>query len=117
MRPMLYSGPGRRAVLSIILSSVCPVSSGELHQRVKHKIDPEKCLASILWSVNGILSLLGALKGTVSNTALFTDAIMCSLIEMFSHGLVGRRRKMDWSTWTKCVVTIRGEFKGASRPE
>jgi hypothetical protein len=46
-----------------------------------HKIDMEKCLLSIVWSVNGIYSLLDVPKGTVYNTVFYIDAIMPILIE------------------------------------
>jgi hypothetical protein len=52
----------------------------ELPQRIEHKIDAEKCLISILWSVHGFYRPLDGPKGTTYNTALFTDAVMPSLI-------------------------------------
>jgi histone-lysine N-methyltransferase SETMAR len=61
--------------------SVWAASRDELPQRIKQKIDTEKCLVSILWSVKGIHTLLNVPKGTMSNTAFFTDAVMPSLIE------------------------------------
>jgi hypothetical protein len=61
--------------------SVLAASRGELPQSIKQKIDTEKCLVSIPWSVNEIPSLLNVFKGTTYNTAFFTDAVMPSLIE------------------------------------
>jgi hypothetical protein len=43
--------------------SVWATSRVELHQRIKEKIDTEKCLVSILWSVDEIHSLLMSLMG------------------------------------------------------
>jgi hypothetical protein len=60
--------------------SVWARSHDEFPQRIKQKIHTEKCLVSILWSVNGIHSLLIMPKGT-HNTAFFADAVMANLIE------------------------------------
>jgi hypothetical protein len=60
--------------------SVWAARRDELHQHIKRKINPEKCLASILWSVNAIHSLLDIPKGIMYNTAFVTDTGMPSLI-------------------------------------
>jgi hypothetical protein len=61
--------------------SIWPASRDELPQRIKPKISTEECLVSILWSLNGIHSLLDVPKGTTYNTAFSMDAVMPSLIE------------------------------------
>jgi hypothetical protein len=61
--------------------SVWAGTRDELPQRIKQKINAEKCLASILWSVNGIHSLLDVPRATMHNITFFTDAVMPSLIE------------------------------------
>jgi hypothetical protein len=45
------------------------------------KIDAKKCLASIIWSVNGIHNLHDVSNRTTLNTAFFTDAGMPYLID------------------------------------
>jgi hypothetical protein len=72
------------------LDSVWAASRDEFPQRIKQKIDMETCLVSIPWSVNGINSYFNVPKGTMYNTALFTDVVIPSLIENVQHGLVGR---------------------------
>jgi hypothetical protein len=64
-----------------LCDSVWAASGDEVSQRIKQKIDTEKCLVSNLWSVNGIPSLFDVSRGTTYNTAFFTDAGMPSLIE------------------------------------
>jgi hypothetical protein len=61
--------------------SVWAASHEESPQRLKQSIDAEKCLVSILWSVNGIHSLRQVPKGTTYNITLFTDVALPSLIE------------------------------------
>jgi hypothetical protein len=67
--------------LYYLCDSVWATSCDELPQRIKQKIDTEKCLLSILWSVNDIHCLLDVPKGTTYNSAFFTDVVMLSLIE------------------------------------
>jgi hypothetical protein len=66
----------------------------ELPQRIKQKIDTEKCLVSILWLVNGIHTLLNVQKWTAYNTVFFTDAVTPSLIENFRSGARRKRLKV-----------------------
>jgi hypothetical protein len=47
--------------------SISAASRDELPQRTKQKIDTEKCLVSILWSVSRIHSFLDVPKGTTYN--------------------------------------------------
>jgi hypothetical protein len=61
--------------------SVCAASRDELPQYIEHKINTSQCLVSILWLVNGIHSFLDVPKGTMYNTALFSNAVVPSLIE------------------------------------
>jgi transposase len=56
-------------------------SADQLPVRVKQTIDTEKCLISILWSVNGIHSLLDIPKGESYNSAFFCNAVIPSLVE------------------------------------
>jgi hypothetical protein len=44
------------------------------------KIDTEKCLISVIWSVNGIHILLDVAKGTTYNNALFCDVVVPDLL-------------------------------------
>jgi hypothetical protein len=64
-----------------VCDSVSAASRDEVSQRIKQKIETEKCLVSIPWSVNAIPSLFDLPRGTTYNTAFFTDAVMPSLIE------------------------------------
>jgi transposase len=52
----------------------------DLPERTKAKFDTEKCLISILWSINGIHSLLDVPKGTTYNTAFFCEQVLPSLV-------------------------------------
>jgi hypothetical protein len=63
--------------------SAWAISRDEMSEIIKHKIDTEKCLVSIIWSVNGIHSVLGLPKGTTHNSAFFCDWIMPDLVENF----------------------------------
>jgi transposase len=54
-------------------------SRDDLPDRIKQKIDTEKCLISVLWSVRGIHSLVDVPKGTTYNTDFFCNVIMPSL--------------------------------------
>jgi hypothetical protein len=61
--------------------SIWTASGDELSQRNKRKTNTEKCLVSILWSVQCIHNLLDVPKGTTYNRAFFFDAVMSNLIE------------------------------------
>jgi hypothetical protein len=52
----------------------------ELPVRIKPEIDAEKCLIFVIWSVNGIHSLVDVSKGESYNSALFCDVVVPSLI-------------------------------------
>jgi hypothetical protein len=71
--------------------SVWAVPRDEPPQRIKQKINTEKCLVLILWSVNGIHSLLDIPKGTRYNTAVLTDVVLPCLIENVGCVLIRRR--------------------------
>jgi hypothetical protein len=75
---------------------VWAASRDEVPQHIKQRIDMEKCLISILWSVNGIHSLFDVFKGTVYNIAFFTDAIMPNLTEKV-RSRTRRRTLKGWS--------------------
>jgi hypothetical protein len=71
--------------------SVWAALRDELPQRIKQKTDMEKCLASILSSVDGIGSLLNVPKGTthIQRSPLM---LLCPVsLRKFDHGLIGRR--------------------------
>jgi hypothetical protein len=53
---------------------------------MKQKIDTEKCLISVIWSVNGIHSLLDISKETTYNTTFFCDAVFLDLLENMCAG-------------------------------
>jgi hypothetical protein len=56
-------------------------------EKASQKIDTEKCLISIFWSINGIHTLLDVPKGSMYNTAFFCDQVVPSLIHAItSHG-------------------------------
>jgi hypothetical protein len=50
--------------------SVWAASPDELPQRIKQKIDMEKCLVSNLWSLNGIHSFLNVPQGAIQCSSL-----------------------------------------------
>jgi hypothetical protein len=52
----------------------------------------EKCLISVIWSVNGIQSLLDVHKGTKYNTPFFCDFVIPELLE--NECARSRRRKL-----------------------
>jgi hypothetical protein len=46
----------------------------------------EKCLISVIWSVNGIHSLLDVPKGIIYNIAFFCDVVIPDLLEKACAG-------------------------------
>jgi hypothetical protein len=88
--------------------SVWAASHDELPQHIKQKIDMGKCLVLILWSVNGIHSLLNVPKGTTYNTAFFFNAVLPGWIETV-RSQTRRKTLKGWlATWTVRILTIRG---------
>jgi hypothetical protein len=73
--------------------SVWAASPDEPPQRIKHKIDAEKCLVSVLWSVDGIHSLLDVPKETTNSTAFFIHVVMPNLIESVLSRTLGKMLK------------------------
>jgi hypothetical protein len=60
----IFTGDDSWFFLYYLCDSIWAASrDDELPQRIRQKIDTEKCLISILWSVNGIYSLLDVFKG------------------------------------------------------
>jgi hypothetical protein len=51
-------------------------SRDEVPERVSQKINAGKCLILLLWSVNGIHSLVDVPKGNTYNSAFFCDTIV-----------------------------------------
>jgi hypothetical protein len=56
-------------------------SRDEVPETIKQKIDIENCLISIIWSVNGIHSLLNVSKYIVDNSTFFYDSVVSDLVE------------------------------------
>jgi hypothetical protein len=50
-------------------------------ESVSQKIDTEKCLISLLWSANGIRSLVDVPKGGTCNSAFFCDTVVPNLFD------------------------------------
>jgi hypothetical protein len=66
--------------------SVWVPSRDEVPERIKQKIDTKKCLDSVIWSVNGIHSLLGVPKGTPYNTTFFCNVAIPDFLENIRAG-------------------------------
>jgi hypothetical protein len=49
--------------------------------RTEQKIDAEKCLISVIWSVNGIHRLLDVSKGTTYSSTFFCQSVLLDLIQ------------------------------------
>jgi hypothetical protein len=62
-------------------SSIWAHSREEVPERLSQKIDWEKCLVSILWSVTGIRSLVDVPRGTAYNSAFLCEIIVPSLVD------------------------------------
>jgi hypothetical protein len=56
-------------------------SRDELPERIKRKIDPRKCLISVLWSVTEIHHLIDVRPGMKYNSSFFCDVVMPGLIQ------------------------------------
>jgi hypothetical protein len=70
--------------------SVWAGSGDEVSVRIKQTIDTEKSLISVLWSANGIHSLVEIPKGESCNSSFFCSVIVPSLVEDICSGS-GRR--------------------------
>jgi hypothetical protein len=67
-------------------------------EKTKQKIDTEKCLIYVLWSVNGIHHLIDMLKTMTENADFFRHTVMPSLIaDVTTH-----------------ILTIRDDLRSAS---
>jgi hypothetical protein len=62
-------------------NSVWATAQDELPERVSPKIDTEKCLISVFWSVKGIHSLLDVSKRSTYNTAFSCDQVIPSSVQ------------------------------------
>jgi hypothetical protein len=60
----LITGDESWFYLSYLHESAWAASRDQLPENVSQKIDTEKCLISVLWSINGIHSLANVPKGT-----------------------------------------------------
>jgi hypothetical protein len=56
-------------------------SRDELPERIEGKIDTEKCLISVLWSLNGIHHLIDVPRGMKYDSSSFCDAVMPGFIQ------------------------------------
>jgi hypothetical protein len=61
--------------------SICAQSRDEVPEIISQQIDSEKCLISVLWSVNGMQSLEDVPKATTYHSAFFCDIIVPSLVQ------------------------------------
>jgi hypothetical protein len=61
--------------------SIWAQSRDEVPERINQKIDSEKCLISVRWSVNGIHSLEDVSTGITYDSAFFCDIIVPSLVQ------------------------------------
>jgi histone-lysine N-methyltransferase SETMAR len=60
--------------------SIWVQSRDEVPERITQKIDAEKCLLSVLWSVTGIHSPIDVPKGTTYNSAFLCDVVVPDLV-------------------------------------
>jgi hypothetical protein len=79
-------------VSASINQSIWAPSRDEVPERIKQEIDTEKWLISVLWSVNGIHSLLDVPNGIAYNTTFFCDVVIPDLLENVCAG--SRRRTL-----------------------
>jgi transposase len=61
--------------------SIWTQSRDEVPERISQKIDTEKCLLSVLWSVSGIHSLTDVPKGSTYNSAFLCDIVIPELVQ------------------------------------
>jgi hypothetical protein len=66
--------------------SVWAESRDEVTVRMKQTIDTEKCLICVLWSVDGIHSLVDIPKGELCNSSFFCSVIVPGLVEDICSG-------------------------------
>jgi hypothetical protein len=64
-----------------LLDSASAESRDTLPERVRRKIDTEKCLISVLWSFSGIHHLIDMPPGMKYNSSFFCDVVMPGLIQ------------------------------------
>jgi hypothetical protein len=90
-------------------------SRDEFSQRVRHKINTQNCLVSILWSVNGVQSLCDVPKETRCDTRFFNHAVMPYLTEKIQSRIRRKRLKGSWIHMDDALPQIRGEVKSVWR--
>jgi hypothetical protein len=73
--------------------SVWVPSRDEVPERIKQKIETEKCRISVIWSVNGIHSLPDVPKETTYDTTFFGDVVILDLLENVCAGSPRRTLK------------------------
>jgi hypothetical protein len=69
-------------------------SRDKVPEKIKQRIDTEKCPISVIWSVNGIHSLLDVPKGITYNNTFFCDVVIPDLLE--NVHAYSRRRILKW---------------------
>jgi hypothetical protein len=70
--------------------SVWAESADEVPVGIKQRIDTEKCLISVLWSRNGVQSLVDIPNGESSSSSFFCSVVVPGLVEDI-HSASGRR--------------------------
>jgi hypothetical protein len=87
-------------------------------QRINQKIDTEKCLVSIFWSVSEIHTRLGVPTGTTYNTVFFTVTVVPSLTENVGVRTRGKTLKGWLILMSKTASSqFGGGLKGVSRSQ
>jgi transposase len=88
----LITGNESGFYLSYPHQSALAVSRDQLPENVSQKIDTEKCLTSVVWSINGIHSLVDVPKGTTYDTAFLCDIVVPSVVADITSR--GRRKTL-----------------------
>jgi hypothetical protein len=78
-------------------------------ETASQKIDIEKCLISLLWSVNGIHSLVDVPTGSTYNSAFFCDTVVSNLFDELLYIPEENHPMVCASTWTMHVRMMQGD--------
>jgi histone-lysine N-methyltransferase SETMAR len=96
-----------------------PASRNDLPEKIRQKIDTEKCLISILWSVYGIHSLVDLPKGTSYNSAFFCSAVVllccCAVVPSLVAELTSDTRPKTLKGFIIHMDNARPHNSGSSR--
>jgi hypothetical protein len=94
----VISGDESCFFLYYLCGSIWASSRDKVPERFSQRNNTEKCLISLLWSVNGIHSLVNVLKASTYSSAFFCDTVVPSLFdEITSHS---RRQSLKVYTST-----------------